>query len=181
MATNFSVQNDRQLFIYSYPTSWVKISILCILLNPIGYACSFQLQFHVNKMQMNTIVPELKVSKIHQLGNQHEMHRAHQSHYFYCLKISRIGSVHSRNIGWVIDQFHNAHGSVLMGLRDVYTARISRMQVNWNSYRPRWLCRSLKYQEMKSIIERMVPRGSENTWTNLVFLWGGGGGREDAA
>ena len=99
--------------------------------------------------------------------NQHHMHRAHQSHYLYCIKASRIGSVHSGNIGWVSDQFHNAHGSVLMGLLDVY--RVSRMQVNWNSYRPRWLCRSLKYQDVKSIIGRMVPRWSENKWN---LFWG---------
>ena len=86
------------------------------------------------------------------------------NHYLYCLKTRRIGSAHSGNIGWVSHQFHNAHDSVLMGLRDVHTARISRMQVKWNSYRPRCLCRSLKYQEMKSIIERMVTRWSENTW-----------------
>ena len=73
---------------------------------------------------MNTIVPDLNVSKIHQRGNQHDMHRAHQSHYFYCLKTSRIGSMHSGNIGWVSDQFHNPHGSALMGLvLDIYTAR----------------------------------------------------------
>ena len=61
MATNFSVQNDRQLFIHSYPTSKLSQnkSILCILLNPIVYACSFQLQFHFNKTQM-AIVPDLK-------------------------------------------------------------------------------------------------------------------------
>ena len=79
---------------------------------------------------INTIVPDLKVSKIHQRGNQHDMHRAYQSHYLYCLKTSRIGSVHSGNIGRVSDEFHNTLGSALMGQRDVYTARISRMQVN---------------------------------------------------
>ena len=52
------------------------------------------------------------------------------NHTIYCLKTSRVGSVHSGNIGWVSDQFHNAHGSALTGLLDVYTARISRMQVN---------------------------------------------------
>ena len=162
---------DSFLFIAILQISWVKISILYILLNPIVYACCFKLHFHFNNTgtQMNTIVPDLKVSKIRQRGNQHDMHRGHQSHYFYCQKTSRIGSVHSWNIGCISDQFHNAHGSLVL---DVYTARISRMQVNWNSYRPRWLCRSLKYREMKSIIERMVPRWSKNTWKIMSF-WGG--------
>ena len=70
MATNFSVQNDRQLFIYSYPTNKLSQNIhfmyfvkpfLPPWLNPIVYACSFQLHFHFNKTQMNTIVPDLKV------------------------------------------------------------------------------------------------------------------------
>ena len=75
---------------------------------------------------MNTIVPNLKVSQIHQRGNQHDMHRAHQSHYFYCLKTSRIGSVHSGNIGWVSDQVHNAHGSALMGQLETFPQRAYR-------------------------------------------------------
>ena len=76
------------------------------------------------------------------------MHRAHQSHYFYCLKISRIGSVRTGNINWVSDQFHNAHGSVLTGL-------LTKIAIALAGF---LFCRSLKYQEMKSIIERMVPR-----------------------
>ena len=134
------------------------------------------LHFHFNKMQMNTIVADLKSWKYTNVVlNQHNMHRAHQSHYFYCLKTSRIGSVHSGNISWVSDQFHNAHGSALTELLDVHTARISRMQGNWNtcSYRPHWLCKSLKYREMNSIIERMVLRWSKNT--ELLFFLGGGG------
>ena len=76
---------DSFLFLAIVRVSWVKISILCILLNPIVYARSFQLHFHFNKTQMNTIVPDLKV--------------------LYCLKNSRVGSVHSGNIGRVSDQF----------------------------------------------------------------------------
>ena len=68
---------DSFLFIAIWQVSWVKISIVCILLNPIVYAHSFQLHFHF------TIVPNLKVSKIHQSGNQHDMHRAHQSHTIF--------------------------------------------------------------------------------------------------
>ena len=74
---------------------------------------------------MNTIVPDLKVSKIHQRCNQNDMHRAHQSQYLYCLKTSRIGSVHSGNIGWVSDQFHNAHGSAIMELRRLHSSHIA--------------------------------------------------------
>ena len=118
MATNFSVQNDRQLFIYRYPTSKLSENIHSMyFVKPNFYPCSFQLYFNFNKMQINTIVPYLKVLKKHQRGN-------YQLHYFYCLKTSRIGSVHSGNISWVSDQFHNAHGSALMGLLDIYTARI---------------------------------------------------------
>ena len=40
---------------------------------------------------------------------------------FIAKKPSRIGCVHSRNIGWVSDQFRNAHGSAFMGLLDVNT------------------------------------------------------------
>ena len=57
-----------------------------------------QLHFHFNKMQMNTINHARfnKSLKNTQHGNQHDMYRAHQSQYFYCLKLtSRIGSVHS--------------------------------------------------------------------------------------
>ena len=56
---------DSFLFIAILQVSLVKISILCVLLNPIVYTCSFQLHFHFNKTQMNTIVPDLNVSKIH--------------------------------------------------------------------------------------------------------------------
>ena len=70
---------------------------------------------------MNTIVPDLKVSKIHQRGNQHDMHRAHQSFTLFLLSnTSRIGSVHS-TYRWVSDKFHNAHAPALMGLPDVFT------------------------------------------------------------
>ena len=162
----FSVPNDRQLFIYSYPTSKLSQNIHSMYLVKPNCLCMFFFNciFTSTKRKWTGIVPDLKISKIHQHGNQHAMHRAHQSHYFYCLKTSRIGSVHSGNIGWVSDQFHNARGSALMGLLDVYTCRISWMQVNWNSYRPRWLCRSLKYREIKSVIKRMVQGWSENTW-----------------
>ena len=44
---------DSFLFIAILQVSWIKISILCILLNPIVYACSFQMHFHFNKMQIN--------------------------------------------------------------------------------------------------------------------------------
>ena len=122
MATNCSVQNDWQLFIYSYPTSKLNQNIHSMYF---VNACSFQLHFYFNKAQMNTIMPNLKVLKIHQRGNLYDMHRAHQSHYFYCLKTSRIGSMHSGNIGWVSDQFHNTHGSVLMGLRRLHSSHIA--------------------------------------------------------
>ena len=54
LATNFSVQNDRQLFIYSYPTSklsqnihsmyFVKPNCLCMF-----FSIAFSLQQHTNE------------------------------------------------------------------------------------------------------------------------------------
>ena len=117
MATNFSVQNDQQLFIYSYSTSklsqnihsmyFVKPNCLCMF-----FSIAFSLQQNANehhRARFKSLENSLTVVT-------NTMHRAHQSHYFYCLKSSRIGSVHSRNIDWVSHQFHIAHGSALMVL-----------------------------------------------------------------
>ena len=127
LATNCSVRNDRQLFICSYPTTksnqniysmyFAKPNCLCMF-----FSIAFSLQQNANehhrarfKSLENTPTWYSQSSPITLF-----LLSKKQSHRKRTFREYRLGF-------WSI----HAHGSALMWLLDVYTARISRMQVNW--------------------------------------------------
>ena len=102
MTVNHSVQNDWQLFICSYPTSK-----LCQNIHSMYFVYAFSLQ----QMPINTIMPDLKVSKIHQRGTKPTWYAQSSPITLYLLSKNQSHPKRAvwEYIGWVSDQFHNAH------------------------------------------------------------------------